>query len=80
MNKKELEQRYSQHSASAFTVPIRWLLPSGVSSMLKREPSHAIIFTNGCKERSGSDGRALDLGSKGCMVETHQIHSVVSSG
>ena len=29
-------------------------------------------------ERSGSVGRVLDWGSKGCLFETHQSHSVVS--
>ena len=35
-------------------------------------------FTNPGLECSNSVGRSLNLGSKGCMFETHQSHCVVS--
>ena len=37
------------------------------------EPSHTLIFV----ERSGSVGRGLDWGSKGCWFEAHWSRRVV---
>ena len=42
--------------------------------------THDIVFTNGRKERSGSMGSALDLGSKICQFKTQTSRNVVSLG
>ena len=43
----------------------------------KRSPrSRDFIFTNGCKECSGSVGRVLDWRSKGCLFESQDVVSL----